>query len=465
VIGPDGVRHQVSPAVEQLLGSLDRKALGALVLELASYSPEAMRSLELRAGPEDSPVLGELAAAVDAALASVDLDHYGTFGWDESDDGVEGVEEVVEELERHLAAGAHEVVRQVLQHLLIRVGDLGRDADNADALLGVAERASALFGRVAERHPDLVSLARWVVWFRVEYGGWPSLPLDAVAQVFDEPAWAAYRTDVAALGGGGPGADPYRSEVDCMLLELADHDGDVDRAVALLSGGGRPYYGEVVRRLRAAGRHVEALDWLDRAVADGSIDHGWHAGHTIIAAEDAAWAYLEGGRPDAALAVPRSLFSRDLSVDAYRLLCQVADRCGQLDEQRSWAFEQATRGAQNLGGAHLIRLHLADGDVAQAWRAADAYGAGQAWRDLVDASGHDFPLPAARLCLSQALASLTTPDSKRYPSIVDLLLKARSLYDTAGHRPEADAEIIKLRETYRRRPALMAAMNRANLPA
>lgn len=465
LIGPDGVQYPVTPAVEQLLGSMDRTALRALVLDLASYSPEAMRSLQLRAAPGDSPVLRELVAAVDAALASVDLDYHDPFGYDEEDDGVQEVEEVVDELERHLETGAHEDVRQALQHLLTRVGNLGRDADNADALLGVAERASELFGHAVEGHPDPVSLARWVVGFRLEYGGWPSLDLNAVAHVFDEPAWAAYRASVAAQGGGGPGADPYRSEVDCMLLELADHDGDVDRAVALLSGADRPYYGEVVRRLRAAGRQVEVLDWLDRAVAHGSVDYAWRGGHTIIPAEEAARAYLDGERPDAALAVLQTLFSRDLSVGVYRLLCEVAEWCGRLDEQRTWAFEQATSRAPSIGGAHLIRLHLADGDVAHAWEAADAFGAGEAWRELVDASEQDFPLPAARLCLSQSLASLTTPDSKRYPSIVDLLVKARSLYDKAGHRSEADGEIIRLREAYRRRPALMAAMSRAGLPA
>ncbi|MEA5155606.1 hypothetical protein [Raineyella sp.] len=120
----------------------------------------------------------------------------------------------------------------MLQHLLTRLGDLARDADNADALLEVAERASALFGRAVAGHPDPVRLARWVVAFRVEYGGWPSLTLDAVAHAFDEPAWDAYRAGVAALGGGGPAADPYRSEIDRMLLELADHDCDVERAVA-----------------------------------------------------------------------------------------------------------------------------------------------------------------------------------------------------------------------------------------
>lgn len=151
----------------------------------------------------------------------------------------------------------------------------------------------------------------------------------------------------------------------------------------------------------------------------------------------------------------RILFSRDLSVETYRLLCKVAERCGRLDEQRTWAFEQATSQAHRSGGAHLVRLHLADANVADAWEAADAFGASHAWHELVKASEDAFPLRAARLCLAHVQHSLTTPDSKRYPATVDLLVKARALYDQAGHRSEADAEILRLREAYRRRPALM----------
>lgn len=464
VIGPGGVRYPVTPDVERFLCSMDHAALQSLVLEMAGYSPEAMRSLQLRATPEDEPTASELLAAVDAALAGVDLDYHDPL-YEDVDDGVQGVEESVDELERHLDGGAHPVVRRVLQHLLTRLGDLARDADNADALLEVAERASALFGRAAEGHPDPVTLARWVVDFRVEYGGWPSLALDAVAHAFDEPAWDAYRASVATLGGAGPAADPYRSEIDRMLLELADHDGDVDRAVALLSEGEHPYYREILRRLRDAGRPADVLAWLDRAVTQGCVDVAWRAGPTIVPVEDAVDAYLDGGRPDAALAIARTLFDRDLSVDALRLLSHVAERCGRGDEQRTWAFDQATQRAHSSGGAHLVRLHLADGNVTHAWEAADAFGAGHAWRELVDASEDGFPLRAARLCLAQVLESLTTPDSKRYPAIVDLLVKARALYDTAGHRAEADAEILRLREVYRRRPALMSAMNRAGLPA
>ncbi len=58
------------------------------------------------------------------------------------------------------------MVRRGLQHLLTRHGYLARDADNADALVEEAERASTLFGRAVAGHPDPVSLARWLIGFR-----------------------------------------------------------------------------------------------------------------------------------------------------------------------------------------------------------------------------------------------------------------------------------------------------------
>ena len=130
MIGPGGVRYPVTPDVERFLRSMDRDALQSLVLEMAGYSPEAMRSLQLRATPEDEPTASELLAAIDAALAGVDLDYHDPF-YEDVDDGVQAVEEVVDELERRLDDGAHPVVRGVLQHLLTRLGDLARDADNA----------------------------------------------------------------------------------------------------------------------------------------------------------------------------------------------------------------------------------------------------------------------------------------------------------------------------------------------
>lgn len=463
VIGADGVRHPVSAEVEEFLAGLDDLSVRELVLVLASYSPEAMRALQLLATPDNTHVETELVRMVDAAISGVDLDYGDPFSYDEDDDdGIAAVDEVLDELERHLDQGAHPIVGQVLEHLLTRIGDLGQSSDNADALVSVAERACELYARAVEGHPDPTALARWILGFRMEYG-WPSLTLATVAHALDDPAWVAYRDRVAALAGNAPAGDPYRDEVAAMLLELADHDGDTDAAVTLLSCGPTPYYGEIVGRLQAAGQTALALHWLDRAVAAHAVGHPWQALHTTVSAPVATRAYLDAGRPDAALAVARDQFAVDLSETAYRLLCAVADESGDLAEQRTWAIKEATSRA-GAGGHHLIWLHLSDGNLTDAWAAADAHGAGQAWRELVDASEDDYPLRAARLCLAQAEAQLTTPNSKQYPSIVALLVRARSLYDKAGHNEEAVSHLIRLREAYRRRPALMAELNRAHLP-
>ena len=45
--------YPVTPDIERFLRSMDRDALQSLALEMAGYSPEAMRSLQLRATPED----------------------------------------------------------------------------------------------------------------------------------------------------------------------------------------------------------------------------------------------------------------------------------------------------------------------------------------------------------------------------------------------------------------------------
>jgi hypothetical protein len=90
-----------------------------------------------------------------------------------------------------------------------------------------------------------------------------------VRRPFDERALAEYRRGVAKWSADLADADHYaRYEVQAALVELADHDGDVDRAVELLSGGVEHIpYGSVIDRVLAAGRDAEAPDWLNRAVA------------------------------------------------------------------------------------------------------------------------------------------------------------------------------------------------------
>lgn len=153
VIGPGGVRYPVTPDLERFLRSMDRGALQTLVLEMAAYSPEAVRSLQLRATPENEPTATELLGGVNAALAGVDLDYHHPF-YEDVDDDVQEIEEAVDELERHLDGGAHPVVRRVLQQLLTRLGGRAREADNADALLEAYRRRPLMSAMDRARLPS-----------------------------------------------------------------------------------------------------------------------------------------------------------------------------------------------------------------------------------------------------------------------------------------------------------------------
>ena len=130
-------------------------------------------------------------------------------------------------------------------------------------VIGAAgQRAASLYSRSCrEGHPDRIALARWLVRFRVESPGWPDLTLADFVAAFDERAMAQYRTDVRQPTNSI--ATRSRFEVDRMLPELADHDGDVHSAIEVLTRGERPAFGGIV--WQAAVRWPpRRRGWVDR---------------------------------------------------------------------------------------------------------------------------------------------------------------------------------------------------------
>ena len=186
--------------------------------------------------------------------------------------------EMLDELENHVNSGAAEVARPALLRALTRLRKIIEQADDSSGSIGdQCQRAADLYARACRLgEPDPVKLATWLVKFRADSPGWPNLVLADFVDAFDEQALGTYRRAVAALDRKLEDRDQWgRFEVDAMLLELADHDGDVDRAVHLLAQREHPQYGAIVDRLRAAGRIEDAVAWIDRAVADGRVtSHG-----------------------------------------------------------------------------------------------------------------------------------------------------------------------------------------------
>lgn len=181
-----------------------------------------------------------------------------------------------------------------------------------------------------------------------------------------------------------------------MLLELADHDGDVERAIEVLCQGYGVSYGGVVERLVSAGGDSAAIEWTDRAVADCRIaaDDG---NEFWLGAAQVARRFAGVGRVDDGMAVLRRAFRTRAGRATFDRLESFADSFGRAEQERAWAIDETRRQAAMSGGsgAALIDIALGEDDLDLAWQAAHEFGAGGQWQRLAEASRDTRPLDAA----------------------------------------------------------------------
>lgn len=456
-----------SDPVPAYLASLGADDLRELVIQLAAFSPAGSRHLEGRAAQatgDDSALGAQMAAAVSSAMSS-----RGFIDYRRSLAVASDAEAVLDEIEAHLDAGAADAMQRPLRKALTRLRSITEQADDSSGVIGSAcQRAADLHSRSCrEGAPDPRGLARWLVKFRVGSPGWPDITLGDVVSAFDDKAMELYRDLVAAADEGACGEDHWnRFELDQMLLELADHDGDVDRAITLLTAGEHPQFGAIISRLREARRDADAVAWTDRAVASGRVSGGLPGGNGFwLDPQDVADTYLSLGRGDDAIAALRTEFLRRPGASSLHLLVSVAHLLDRAGAERDWAMGQAERLASAPGrsGAALVEIHLADGDVEAARHAGRQFGAGAMWRELADAVASSDPLEAARLHEEDLWPRLTHANTRAYRGIAICLVVIRDLYAAAGAQDAFAALLADLRETHRRRTSLMAALDREGL--
>lgn len=341
ILADDGQPLAVDVVIDAYLNGLGRAGLRALVLDLAATSAEARRVLRLRASPAGSDVQRELIGQIDRALSQIDLNFYDPYEYDyygelSDEERFSELFDVLDEVERHLDAGHAEQMLPVVERALTGLRQVGEDAEEADGLIdGAVGRVVTLYARACEAgHPEPVVLARWLVAFRADLPGWLDLSLEEFAGAFDEPAWLAYREAVSALDATWT-PDAGFDEVTAMSLELADRDGDVDRAIELLQRDGRTPFTPIIERLRAADRANDALAWLDRGVREGMVDAGPYGSKYDIAASTVADLYFAADRADDAIAVLTEVFKRRLDTASYRMLLETAALAGREDAVRT----------------------------------------------------------------------------------------------------------------------------------
>jgi uncharacterized Zn finger protein len=452
---------------EAAVQAMDVDELRELVMALVQRDDGVRRMLEIRAttaAGDDTHAKAELEAYVRNTLT-----FRGFVDYRRSFEVAAVASEMLDELENHLNSGAAEIARPALLRAVTRLRKILEHVDDSSGSIGdQCQRAADLYARACRLgEPDPVKLATWLVKFRGDSPGWPNVVLADFVDAFDEKALATYRRAVEALDRKLEGLDHWkRSEVDAMLLELADHDGDVERAVHLLSQREHPEYGAIVNRLRAAGRTQEAVAWIDRAVAEGRISSHGGGNAYWLSADGVAETYKGLGRIEDAVGVLRADFIRRPSVGAYRVLLDFAAGVERVDTERAWALDHARQLAASdrfAAGAVLVQLSLSDGDIDAAWQAADRYGPGWAWRELADRGAEARPIDAADLYRPELEKDLRFPNSKLYPDIAARLATMANLYEKGGRSADFASFIAQIRQEYGRRPSLMKALDAKKL--
>ena len=446
---------------------MDVDELRDLVMTLAQRDDGVRRLLEIRAAT----------AAGDDGHAEAELDAYvrnslsfrGFVDYRRSFEVAEVAGEVLDELEDHVDGGGAGVARAALLRALTRLRKIVEQADDSSGSIGdQCQRAADLYAKACRLgEPEPVKLATWLVKFRADSPGWPTLVLADFVDAFDEKALGTYRRAVAALDRKLEDRDQWgRFELDAMLLELADHDGDVDRAVHLLAQREHPQYGAIVDRLREAERTDDAVAWIDRAVAEGRVTSHGGGNAYWLSPDDVAATYKGLGRIDDAIGVLRADFVRQPSVQAYRVLLDFAATVDRVDIERAWAFDHARQLAASdrfAAGAVLVQLHMNDGDIDAAWQAADRYGPGWAWQELAVRGAEARPVEAADLYRPRLENDLRHPNTKLYSGIAATLATMAELYERGGRSADFASFIAQIRQDYGRRPSLMKALDAKGL--
>ena len=453
--------------LEAAVQSMNVDELRELVLTIAQRDGGVRRMLEIRAtatSGDDTQVKAELEAYVRNML-----EFRGFVDYRRSFDVAKDAGEMLDELETHVNGGAAEIARPALLRAVTRLRKLLGQVDDSAGVIGdQCQRAAELYAQACRLgRPDPVKLATWLVKFRADSPGWPNVVLADFVDAFGEKALGTYRRAVAALDRKLAGTDHFkRFEVDTMLLELADHDGDLDRAVDLLSQGEHVKFGAIVDRLHAAGRVEDATAWMDRAVAEGRISSHGGGNDYWLSPDQVAQTYKKLGRIDDAVDALRADFVRQPSVGTYRALLDFAVSIDHVDTERSWAVDHAHRLAETdrfALGTVLVQLHMSDGDMDAAWQAADRYGAGGAWRELAVRGAETRPIAAADLYRPALEKDLRYPNSKIYPDIAETLATMAALYERGGRRDDFASFIAQIRQDYGKRPSLMKALDAKRL--
>jgi len=440
-------RVQSEAPVEQLIAGLTGDELREVVSAAVYRHADVERQVRLIAA-RGAGDLAQLRAEVDRGMRTRRFLDYG-----ESARWAHAAQPLVAELDNAVDASPSRELVGLLQRAVGHVVKVIMHADDSDGLIGdLARELLALHARACDAGvADPVELAAWMVRFGFDDQDFFEVDPVRHASALGEAGLAAYRDAVGARRDGDAFAVRYARE------RLAILDRDVDAIVRLLGGDlTTPYqFIRVAEAMRELGLDAETLAWAKRGIAQTS---GWQVAQLYDLACD-----VQRGQPIEVLALRRAQHERMPSSSTYRAVRAAAEA---LD---AWPLEQDAARAtlQRTDARGFVDVLLSDDELELAWRAAlaaprEALGS-DLWLRLAERRERDRPADALAVYLRIADEVLEQADRRAYRSATRILQRARAAAQAAGELDAFAEYLTGLRERYRRRPTLMAILDKTGL--
>ncbi|MGW3960255.1 DUF6880 family protein [Amycolatopsis sp. NPDC005003] len=420
------------------LRTLDAETLADLLHAQAERDPELRHSLELRAATQSGDV-SEAHRLLDTAVTDGNVEYTAKIG------------AVLDTLQRMLDAGSRADLAPLARRTVDDISEvLEQSGDHAGDLADRLDRAVELYARAcAARPPDPEKLADWILEVEFDGPGRPVIDLAEFATALGEPGLKRIKSTVDdVLAANGPG---HRRDVAERLREqLAEVLGDVDELVAILSA--KPPRVDVslkiVRVLRAAGRHSEAIAHAARALTHDKQPPALSPG------------------PESETSRRRKEFDANPGRETFAVLREAATKDGKWTVQRREALarlrERAAEGVEQAD--ELVRVLLDDGRPDEAWRACVRFGASAELKlELAEQRAAEHPAETIPVFREHVDELIERKDPQAYQEAARRLKLLRTLHKRAETPDEFTAYLAALVENHRRKTRLITEIRTARI--
>lgn len=447
---PRKVRAEREVGLDRVLEQLTADELREVLAWAAEWHKDVERRVRLTAA-RSSGDLRALRAEVDRGLRTRRF-----LGYRESVEWARAARPVVTELEEAVRAEpARELVELLERAIAHVVKVIQTKADDSSGMVGdLARDLLGLHARACDSGvADPVKLARWMIRFRFADQDFFEADPVRYQAALGEVGLAEFRSLLAAQKDQAGFAARYARE------RLAVLDGDSGAIVALLGGDlSRPHqFIRVAEAMVELGRDEEAVAWARRGIEHTT---GWQPDQLY---DLACAAHGRRGEQVQALALRRAQHERTPTSSTYRQLRTAAEVI------HAWTVESdaARRVLREHNPAGLVDALLDDGEDELAWQAASA-PAGlelgeRAWLRLAESRQKTHPAQALPVYWRLIDSALETTDRRAYTAAVRLLKQARDVAAAGGDVEAFEVRLLALRERHRRRPSLIAMLDKAKL--